>query len=49
MAKRLVELRGFSKVQFDQTSKKARVLIEISGDPTETTDKLKAISELLSA
>ena len=49
MAKSLVENKGYSKVQFDQTQKRARVLIEISGDPSETTDKLKRISELLAS
>lgn len=49
MAKMLLVKKGYSKVQFDQTQKKARVLIEINGDPSDTTSRLKEISELLTA
>src|SRR3990172_11430754 len=42
-AKSLMEKKGFSKVLFDQTSKKGRVLIEVTGGPSETTPVLVEI------
>lgn len=49
MAKILREKKGYSKVQFDQTQKRAKAIIEINGDPSDTTPRLKEISELLAA
>ncbi len=46
-AKNLMEKKGYSKVQFDQTQKKGRVLIEINGDPSETTSVLEEIHNKL--
>ena len=46
-AKNLIEKKGYSKVQFDQTQKKGRVLIEVNGDPNETTPVLKEIHDKL--
>lgn len=46
-ASSLMKKKGYSKVQFDQTQKKGRVLIEISGDPSETTPVLEEIHKKL--
>jgi ParB family chromosome partitioning protein len=48
-AKSLMEKKGFSKVLFDQTSKKGRVLIEVTGGPSETTPVLVEIHDKLVA
>lgn len=48
MAKKLMEVKGYSKVQFDQSTKKAKAIIEIKGDPSETTPILKEIFDKLS-
>lgn len=48
-AKSLMEKRGYSKVLFDQTSKKGRVLIEVTGGPSETTPVLVEIHDKLVA
>lgn len=49
MAKKLMEVRGYTKVQFDQSTKKAKAIIEIKGDPSETTPILKEIFDKLAA
>lgn len=46
MAKKLME-RGFSKVQFDQSRIRARILLEVKGDETETKSKLEDIYQRL--
>lgn len=48
-AKKLTEQKGYSKVQFDQSSKKARAIIEIKGNPSETTPILNEIFDKLSS
>ena len=48
-AKSLMGKKGYSKVLFDQTSKKGRVLIEVSGGPSETTPVLVEIHDKLVA
>ena len=49
MAKKLMEVKGYTKVQFDQSTKKAKAIIEIKGDPSETTPILKEIFDKLAA
>jgi ParB family chromosome partitioning protein len=46
-ARRLMESKIFSRVLFDQTSKKARATLELKGDPSETTPWLHALSDSL--
>lgn len=48
-AKKLMDNKGYSRVQFDQTSKKARAVIEVKGDPSETTPILNQIFDKLAA
>ena len=48
-ARDLMEKKGFSRVQFDQSSKKARATLELKGDPSETTPWLLSLSDKLSA
>lgn len=47
MAKELVSTKMYSRAQFDQTSKKAKITLEFKGDPSETTPWLKKIYEAL--
>ncbi len=47
MAKELVTRGGYSKVQFDQSRIRGRIIIEIKGSETETGPKLKEIYEKL--
>ena len=47
MAKELVTRGGYSKVQFDQSRIRGRIIIEIKGSETETGPKLKDIYEKL--
>ncbi|OIP57783.1 MAG: chromosome partitioning protein ParB [Candidatus Levybacteria bacterium CG_4_10_14_0_2_um_filter_36_16] len=43
MAKALVEKYGYSRVQFDQSRVRGRVVIEIKGNEEETSQKLKSL------
>lgn len=47
MAATLVGTNMFSKVLFDQTSKKAKISLELNGDPEKTTPWLKGVFETL--
>ncbi len=47
MAKQVQEVQHFHKVKFEQTSKFARVIMEIKGTPEETSDKLKLLHKML--
>lgn len=47
MAKALVEKHGYSRVQFDQSRVRGRVIIEIKGNEEETGQKLKRLYEKL--
>ncbi len=47
MARELVSTNMFSKVMFDQTSKKAKISLELNGDPEKTSEWLKKIYEIL--
>ena len=49
MAKDLEATNRYSKVQFDQTSKKAKILLEYSGDPSATTPWIKENYDRLAA
>lgn len=49
MAKKLMEVRGYSRVQFDQTQKKGKAIIEMAGDPEKTTEVLRDLYNRLSA
>ncbi len=49
MAKEIREQHRYDKVAFFQSRSMARLVIEIKGDPGETTPKLKAIKEALSS
>lgn len=46
-ARKLMETKKFSRVWFDQTSKKARAILELKGDPSETTPWLNELSDFL--
>ncbi len=49
MAKKIMETRGYAKVQVDQSRVRARVIIEIKGDEYETKAKLEQMVQRLSA
>ena len=46
-AKKLVDTEKFSRVLFEQTSKKARAILELKGDPSHTTPWLNNLSDKL--
>lgn len=41
MARKLAEKKGYARVQFDQSRVRARVIVEIKGDETETKGQLE--------
>ncbi|KKR27449.1 MAG: hypothetical protein UT57_C0005G0017, partial [Microgenomates group bacterium GW2011_GWC1_39_7] len=41
--KKIMETRGYSRVQVDQSRIKARIIIEVKGDETETKPLLEDI------
>jgi ParB family transcriptional regulator, chromosome partitioning protein len=47
MAKELENRHGFDKVKILQSSKLARIVLEVKGDPQDTSDKIKRIHQLL--
>ena len=46
-ARKLVEAKRYTRVLFEQSSKKARATLELKGDPSETTPWLNELSEKL--
>lgn len=48
MAKDIADKFGAHKVRIQQSTKLARMVIEIKGEPNETTEKLKSIYDVLS-
>jgi ParB family transcriptional regulator, chromosome partitioning protein len=48
MAKEIEEKYGAAKVKIQQSTKLARMVIEIKGEPSETSEKLKSIFDVLS-
>src|SRR3990167_4749019 len=47
MGKKVMETRGYSRVQVDQSRIKARIIIEVKGDPSHTTPWLNNLSDKL--
>ena len=49
MAKQIATSNNFDKVAIFQSRTKARMIIEMKGEPSETSEKLKKIHELLAS
>jgi ParB family chromosome partitioning protein len=47
MSKKVMEARGYTGVRIDQSRVKAKILIEIKGDETETKEKLEELLQRL--